>query len=258
MCHTPKNFLGGDMTSQTMQGYGLQGWFAPNITNDARRGLGGWSVDQIVEYLKSGVNNTSNASGPMSETVHLSTSLLSDEDLRAIAIYLKDQPGDPAASELNATRHVSSATGPASDETSTPAPQSNDRKRLPASASDPPSAADPNIMKVGAQIYADECSGCHTPNGKGVPGLFPSLNGAPTVQQTDPASLLHVVLRGALSVATRRAPTGPEMPSFEWLLSDDQIAAVLTYIRNAWGNSAPPVRASDVAEARHVLAERSD
>jgi mono/diheme cytochrome c family protein len=143
MCHTPKNFLGADITSQATQGYRLQGWFAPNITNDPHRGLGGWPVDQIAEYLKRGDNNTSNASGPMSETVHLSTSPLSDEDVRAIAIYLKDQPGEPAASELNATRHVSSAVGPASQETGDAAPQSNDRNRPPASASDPPSAADP-------------------------------------------------------------------------------------------------------------------
>ncbi len=96
-------------------------------------------------------------------------------------------------------------------------------------------------MKVGAQIYADECSGCHTANGKGVPGLFPSLSGTPVVQQNDPTSLLHVVLRGALSVGTKPAPTAAAMPAFAWVLNDDQVAAVVTYIRNAWGNAAPAV-----------------
>jgi mono/diheme cytochrome c family protein len=165
----------------------------------------------------------------MSETINLSTSKLSDDDVRAIAVYLKDQPDDPFA----VSKHNNQA---------------------PATASAP----DQNVMKAGAQIYADECSGCHTPNGKGVPGLFPSLNGAPSVQQADPTSLLHVVLRGALSVATPKAPTAPEMPSFAWLLNDDQIAAVLTYIRNSWGNSAPAVSASDASKARSALAERSD
>ncbi len=164
------------------------------------------------------------------ETINLSTSQLNDDDVRGIAVYLKDQPGDPFAASAHSNQ----------------------------TAAAPAAAPDQNVMKVGAQIYADECSGCHTPNGKGVPGLFPSLNGAPSVQQTDPGSLLHVVLRGALSVATAKAPTGPEMPAFEWLLNDDQIAAVLTYIRNSWGNSAPAVSAGEASKARKELAERSD
>jgi mono/diheme cytochrome c family protein len=113
-------------------------------------------------------------------------------------------------------------------------------------------------MKMGAAIYADECSACHTPKGTGIPELFPSLAGAPSVQQADPASILRVVLRGTRSVATDGAPTGPGMPAFGWLLTDEQVAAVATYIRQAWGNSAPPVSAGDVASARRMLVERSD
>jgi mono/diheme cytochrome c family protein len=78
------------------------------------------------------------------------------------------------------------------------------------------------------------------------------------VQQADPTSVIHVVLRGSRSVATDGAPTALGMPSFGWLLSDQQVAAVATYIRQAWGNSAPPVNASDVAALRRSLAERSD
>ena len=94
MCHTPKNFLGADKTGEALQGYALQGWFAPNITDDARRGLGSWSIDDIVAYLKTGHNRTGAATGPMSETLNLSTSHMSDDDLKAIAIYLKDAPGE--------------------------------------------------------------------------------------------------------------------------------------------------------------------
>ena len=93
MCHTPKNFLGADKTSERLQGYALQGWFAPNITNDARRGLGGWAVDDIVAYLKTGHNKTSAATGLMSETLNLSTSKMRDADLQAIAVYLKGPNG---------------------------------------------------------------------------------------------------------------------------------------------------------------------
>jgi cytochrome c5 len=156
-------------TGARLQGYALQGWFAPDITNDLRRGLGGWSIDDIATYLKTGHNKTSAGSGPMSETLNLSTSKMTDEDLKAIAIYLKDPPGQ--------------------------------QQNRPATGS---AALDQGVMKAGAQIYADECSGCHTSDGKGVPGLFPALSGAAVVQQTDPTTLLHVVLRGALSVGTDR------------------------------------------------------
>jgi len=71
----------------------LQGWFAPDITNDSRRGLGSWSVEEIATYLKTGHNSTSAATGLMAEMVNLSTSHMTDADLKAIATYLKDQPG---------------------------------------------------------------------------------------------------------------------------------------------------------------------
>jgi mono/diheme cytochrome c family protein len=219
MCHTPKNFLGGDKTGARLQGYPLQGWFAADITNDPRRGIGGWSVDDIVAYLKTGHNPAAYGTGLMAETIDRSTSQMTDDDLKAIATYLKDQPGGAAA---------------------------------PASAPDQPT------LKSGAQIYQDECSGCHAPDGKSAGGPFPALAGAPVVQQHDPTSLLRVVLRGTRNIGTAPAPTAPAMPAFAWVLDDDAVAAVLTYIRNNWGNAAPPVSASDAAKARHAFAERSD
>ena len=221
LCHTPKNFLGGDDNSRRLQGYALQGWFAPDITDDPHRGLGGWTVDDIVAYLKTGHNKTGAATGPMSETLNLSTSQMKDSDLRAIAVYLKDQNG---------------------------------KEKDVAAKMDPASAT----MKAGGQIYADECAGCHGANGQGVAGLFPALKGSPVVQQTDPTTLAHVVLRGARSVGTAPAPTAAAMPQFAWVLNDNQIAAVVTYIRNAWGNAAPSVSAEEIHKKRQALAERND
>jgi mono/diheme cytochrome c family protein len=219
LCHTPKNLLGGDMTSERLRGYALQGWFASDITGDPRRGVGSWSVDEIATYLKTGHSRTSAANGPMSETLNLSTSHMTDADLSAIAIYLKDQlAGDQSK----------------------------------------PARPDEATMKIGAKIYADECSGCHTADGKGAAGLFPALEKSSVVQQADPASLLHIVLRGARGVATDPAPTGAAMPEFGWLLKDDEVAAVVTYIRNAWGNAAPAVNAAEVDTARYLLKQRSD
>ena len=220
LCHTGKNLLGGDKASAAFKGNSLQGWFAPNLTNDAYRGLGGWSADQIVAYLKTGHNDTAAATGPMGEEVSLSSSQMTDADLQAIAAYLKDAP-DGAA------------------------------KPAAIAASDP-------AMKVGAAIYTDECSACHAPKGQGIAGLFPALAGSPSIQSAEPTSLLHVLLRGTRSVGTQGAPTAAAMPPFGWLLDDEQVAAVTTYVRNAWGNAAPAVDASDVSRARRSLARRGD
>lgn len=219
MCHTPKNMLGADDTEKALQGYKLQGWFAPNITNDARRGLGSWTVDDIAAYLAAGHNRFAAASGPMAEEVSVSSSNMSHDDLRAIATYLKSVPG-----------------------------QGHEH--------DAPIASTEPAMRTGAAIYADACSACHTPDGAGVPGLFPTLNGGASMQSEDPTSVIRVILRGARSVATAGAPTGPAMPSFAWQMNDAQVAAVATFVRNAWGNAAPIVTPADVKEARRHLARR--
>jgi mono/diheme cytochrome c family protein len=212
-CHTPKSALGGDDNAHAFQGYALQGWFAPNITNDSERGLGRWSVADIAAYLKNGHNPTTASTGIMAEEITLSSSHMIDADLTAIATYLKALPNQTAAT---------AAAIPASD------PK----------------------MVAGEAIYADECSACHGPDGKGVPYLFPSLAGSSNVRSADPTSLIRVVIEGARSVATAGEPTGPGMPSFAWKLNDDQAAAVLTYVRNAWGAAAPAVDATQVGEGR--------
>jgi mono/diheme cytochrome c family protein len=226
-CHTPKNELGGDKSNEYLRGYALEGWFAPNITNEDRRGLGSWSIEDITEYLATGHNRFTAASGLMSEVIS-STSRMSDADLRAMAVYLKDQPGG--------TQTVGARTAP-DDITATPADK---------------------IMKAGAAIYADQCSACHTPDGSGIPALFPALKASALVQQLDPTTLMRVVLRGARSASTDKSPTAPAMPAFGWLLTDQQAADVISYIRNAWGNNAPPVSADEVRKARAALVQRTD
>ncbi|MBV9825660.1 MAG: cytochrome c [Alphaproteobacteria bacterium] len=215
LCHTPKNAMGGDENSRDMEGSVLQNWFAPNLTGDRRLGLGDWTVEDIALYLKTGRNRFDIASGPMADAVTHSTSHLTDADLRAIAVYLKTLPPGGASSE--------------------------------------PLSADTPVMRQGAAIYLDQCAACHTANGAGIVGLFPRLNGSSLVQQRDATSLIHVVLAGSRAVATDAAPTGPAMPSFAWKLSNDQVAAVVTYIRNAWGNAAPAAADGAVQKLRTAL-----
>jgi mono/diheme cytochrome c family protein len=219
-CHTPKSFLGGDRTSEYLRGSYLQGWFAPDITNEARTGIGLWSVEDIVTYLKTGLNRVTAATGPMAEVVKYSTSHMTDNDLAAIATYLKSVSGQ----QDNPT---------------------------PVAANDP-------FMVAGQAIYRDQCSACHSLDGRGVPQLFPSLADSSVVRSNDPTTLIRMVLRGARSVATDAEPTSPGMPSFGWQLDDAQIAAVLTYIRNTWGSVGAPVSARDVNSKRSDLKGRPD
>jgi mono/diheme cytochrome c family protein len=219
-CHTPKGPAGGDKTSEAYQGGVLQGWFAPEITGATPRGLGGWSADEIAEYLKTGHNKFTAAAGPMADVVERSTSRMTDADLHAIAAYLKGLKGD------------------------------DDTTPKPIAVSD-------KAMKEGAAIFGDECAACHTGHGTGSPRLFPSLAGSASVQSKDPTSLIRIVLGGTRSVGTDSAPTSPAMPGFSRFLDDRQAAAVLTYIRNAWGNAATAVSSGAVHDVRKALTQHS-
>ncbi|MDE2380292.1 cytochrome c, partial [Bradyrhizobium sp.] len=105
-------------------------------------------------------------------------------------------------------------------------------------------------MKTGQAIYARLCVACHETDGSGAPRIYPPLPGNALLQSDNPASTLRVILDGAHTVTTPRAPNAGEMPGYAKQLSDEQIAAVTNYIRNSWGNAAPLVTAAQVATAR--------
>ena len=218
-CHTPKNITGGDRGSEALQGALLQDWYAPDLTEDPRTGIGSWSIEEIVRYLKTGANSYDIASGPMAEAVSNSTSKMTDADLLAVATYLKDR-----------------------------APRSG--RAVTALA-----AVNPRMV-AGQAIYEDRCAACHSHSGAGVPNLFPRLASAPLVQSADPTSLIRVVLIGSRAVATSAAPTAPAMPAFGWNLNDTEVADVLTYVRNTWGNAASAVQPEDVTKLRERLSSR--
>jgi mono/diheme cytochrome c family protein len=215
-CHTPKNILGADQTSEPLQGANLQSWVAPNLTSDPHKGIGSWSIQDITEYLKTGANRFDIASGPMAEAVENSTQHFTDADLLAVATYLKDVGNsDPAGAQ--------------------------------------PLKPDLPGMVAGQAIYVDRCATCHAGSGEGIPHLFPKLAKAPLVNGDDPTSLIRVVVEGSRAGATDARPTAPGMPALGWNFSDADIANVLTYIRNSWGNAAPAVTADEVKTLRAHL-----
>ncbi|WP_338827383.1 cytochrome c [Bradyrhizobium sp. 27S5] len=210
-CHTPKNAFGADRRDQAFGGSMVQGMFAPRLDGAERSGLKSWSAGDIAEYLESGRNGHSHAGPLMSEVVVNSTSKMSDADVRAIAVYLKSLPAG-----------------------------------APEPAVTPPSPAQ---MSNGERIYRGACIACHELDGSGAPRIYPPLPGNANLQSANPASTLRIILDGAQTVTTPRAPNAGSMPAYP-KLTDQEVADVATYIRNAWGNAAPAVTADEVAKAR--------
>jgi mono/diheme cytochrome c family protein len=213
-CHTPKNSFGADKSKQDLHGGKLDNWVAPDLTSNTRIGLGDWSVDDIAEFLGSGRNAHAAAGGAMAEVISYSTSLMSDADRRAIAVYLKSQPASPSVAS---------------------------------------SAPEPGAMRRGAEIYSDACASCHLDNGIGQSRLFPPLGKDAMLQQPDPTGLEHLILAGTRVGVSASRPSPLGMPSFAWKLTDQEIADVSTFIRNTWGNHAASVPVSEVAELRKKL-----
>jgi mono/diheme cytochrome c family protein len=211
-CHTPKNIFGAIKTSERFHGSDIQDWFAPSLSGSKFSGLGSWSPKDIGAFLKTGKTDRTVAYGPMAEVVENSTSKMSDDDLIAVATYLKSLSGPKAASTAS---------------------QSSQK-----------------ISTAGEAIYNDACSACHQKNGEGTPRLFPSLKGDAVVQSTKATTVIRLILNGGHAASTKKSPTSPSMPAFGWKLSDSQVAAVASYVRSAWGNKAPPVSAGDVSSLR--------
>lgn len=225
-CHTPRGIGFQEKAldqhdAAYLTGGTLEGWHAPDLTGNVKNGLGRWSAQDIAQFLKTGRTDTSAAFGSMTDVVAHSTQYLSNDDLEAVAVYLKSlKSSDPQAV----------------------APKNDTETSLALIKGD--------MSKPGAQAYMDNCSACHRIDGQGYTKTFPALAHNSAVLSDDPSSLINVVLRGGQMAVTQEAPTGLTMPDFAWRLDDKQVADLLTFIRSSWGNNAPAVTADEVKALR--------
>ncbi|MGY3588434.1 mono/diheme cytochrome c family protein [Bradyrhizobium sp. USDA 4341] len=219
MCHTPINALGGSSQSQAFEGglIPMQNWYAPSLTSNKETGLGDWTIEEIVDYLRKGVSAKGAVYGPMAEVVYNSLQYLNDDDVRAMAIYLKGlaQRGSP-------------------EKPSTPLP----------------SAESSLLLSFGKPIYDRECASCHGATGQGMPPDYPPLAGNQSIQMVSAVNPIRMVLNGGYPPGTSGNPMPHGMPPFAQKLSDDEVAAVVTYIRTAWGNRGESVSARQANELR--------
>jgi mono/diheme cytochrome c family protein len=220
MCHSPINALGGTRESQAFHGglIPMQNWYAPSLTSNKEAGLGEWSIDEIVALLRTGVSTRGAVYGPMAEVTFNSLQYLSDADLRAMAVYLKSLAADSP----------------------------------PATTSSVPAAETSLLMNFGQTVYEARCASCHALDGRGMPPDYPPLASNPSIQMESAVNPIRMVLNGGFPPGTAGNPMPYGMPPFAQSLSDDEVAAVVTYIRAAWGNRGTAVSARDANELRKV------
>jgi mono/diheme cytochrome c family protein len=220
-CHAERNTLGAVREDQTAGGLiRMLNWYAPSLTSSRETGLGDWEVAQIVMLLKTGIADRGAVFGPMAEVVHDSLQHLTEADLAAMAVYLKSQREEdkpPEAGERLLT--------------------GEQRKQS---------------MLRGAHVYKDRCAPCHQPGGEGVPRVYPPLANNEAIVMRNPVNAIRMVLNGGFPPSTAGNPRPYGMPPFAQLLSDEEIASVVTYVRGSWGNAAAPVSNVEVAGARGV------
>jgi mono/diheme cytochrome c family protein len=212
MCHTAINALGGSSKSEAFQGglIPMQNWYAPSLTSNKEAGLGDWSIKDITDLLKTGISMRGAVYGPMAEVVYDSLQYLSDADIRAMAIYLKSlgqgSAPEPATSEI-------------------------------------PSTESSLLVALGKTIYDTRCASCHGAEGLGKPPQYPPLAGNQSIQMESAVNPIRMVMNGGFPPGTVGNPMPYGMPPFAQSLSDDEVAAVVSYIRTAWGNHGGPVSA---------------
>ncbi len=221
-CHAPRNRLGAIDEANAFGGGQVAGsrWLAPGLQAKAPGNLENWSQEDLVQYLTQGQSAHGNALGPMAEVVLGGTQYLKPTDAQAMARYLL--PHNP----------VRSATSYGVISLLTPA--------LPTQV---PTA-------LGPRLYDKHCASCHGHNGQGVAGAYPPLAGSATVNARRPNNLIHITVLGGFAPATVGNPRPFGMPPFQLQLSDQELSALLSFVRTSWGNSAAPVSEFDINKLR--------
>ena len=218
-CHTPRNVWGASQDDK-LAGGEIMGtyWYAPSLISHREAGMGEWPVDEIAKLLSTGVTGHAVTSGPMATIVRQSLQYLSKDDMRAVAVYLQSL-GEKRGEE--APRKIP------------PMPERVSR-----------------YLALGEPVYIKHCQECHGKSGEGVPGIYPSLAGNRSVTMTSPLNTIRSVLYGGFPPVTAGNPRPYGMPPFQHIIRDHEIAWVVSYIRNAWGNFGSLVSPEDVDSSR--------
>jgi mono/diheme cytochrome c family protein len=158
-CHTPRNVAQASEDTRRLTGASIEGWYAPDISGGALSPLASRDIADLEHFLKTGEQGNTKTFGPMQEVVHDSLRHLSDADLHAMAVYLKDQP------TARPDRPVQPRVTPAQ-------------------------------LSAGKAVYDEHCVSCHRSDGRGEQAAVPSLAGNPAVTAREPYNVMMAVLTG--------------------------------------------------------------
>jgi mono/diheme cytochrome c family protein len=214
-CHSTRNQFGA--SGGTLGGglIPMLGWYAPSLMSDAEAGMGKSSEARIVQLLGTGVAPGASVTGPMAEVVAQSLQYLTQDDLGAMAVYLKALPAGAGGERVAAP----------------PPPE--------------------QVMRAGEQLFGQHCATCHGERGEGR-GPYPALAGNRALALSEPVNAIRVVLNGGFAPGTQGNPRPYGMPPFGHVLDDSQVATLVSYLRASWGNAAAPVTAAEVNRYRSV------
>ena len=221
-CHAQRNALGATAQDQLLSGalMPMQDWYAPSLMDPSQAGVMHWPAQDVVALLKTGIAPHASVAGPMAEVVAKSTQYWSDADLQATAAYLQSLPETPGAPRGKPSQNA-------------------------------------QFYQRGEQLFTQHCATCHGAQGEGVAlagaVALPALAGNRAVTMHTSANLVRILLAGGYAPSTAGNPRPFGMPPFVHVLNDEDIAAVTTYIRAAWGNQADAVTAADVMRHRKGL-----
>lgn len=214
-CHSPRNALGAIVPGREFSGGMMlsEKWMAPSMFSMDEAGVMDWPTDEVVRLLQEGRTRSAHVSGPMASVVAGSTQYLSEADLTAMAVYLKSFPNAGTA-----------------------APRAE--------------AADKQAMQRGARLYDKHCGQCHGDQGEGRDEVYPALKGNRAVTMGDVTNLANVIRQGGFGPVTAQNPRPYGMPPFGHVLSHHELADLMTFIRQSWGNQASQVSELEVLRGR--------
>jgi mono/diheme cytochrome c family protein len=221
-CHSSRNVFGANGGSQDLSGGELAmiNWYAPSLVSKQEAGLAHLPAHQIQTLLRSGVSDKAAVFGPMAEVVSGSLQYLSEADIGAMSTYLQALP----QSKIVMPDRLDQALA-------APAAGKEEMAR---------------VMAQGGSLYKTHCSACHAEDGSGVANIYPALKGNRNLQMQNVANPLRIILAGGFAPTTKTNPRPYGMPPFGTVLSDEDVALVLSYIRNAWGNQGSVTSAAVV------------
>ena len=223
-CHSSRNILGAVKGDDVSGGLiPVQNWYAPSLTSNRETGLGSWDIKDIVDLLRTGVSARGAVFGPMAAVVQHSLQEASLTDLNAMAVYLKSRAQSGAPPEVTQVENTSSQTAA--------------------------------MMTLGTKVYERHCAECHQADGRGVPRIYPPLANNQSILMKFPINAIRIVLNGGFPPSTEGNQRPYGMPPFFQELSDDEVAAVVTYIRASWGNRAQSVSPAEVGKGRGIPAD---